>query len=182
MKTYIALLRGINVSGKKKIKMADLREQLAELKWNNIRTYIQSGNVLFETSETDRKKLEQQLHDKIEEHYDFQVPTLVLSADNLAHALETNPFLKDASNDHDRVYFTFLKDEPEQEKIDKLLSYSYPPEELVVDTFCVYGYAPEGYGNAKFSNNFIENKLKVGATTRNLKSVRKLLEMADEQN
>ena len=178
MKTYIALLRGINVSGQKKIKMANLRKQLAELHWKNIRSYIQSGNIIFETAELGRETLEKQLQNKIEEHYGFQVPVLIKTAAELEHALENNPHLKDPTKDEDKAYFTFLKKNPEQANIDKVATYDYSPEEYIIDDKCIYVYPPNGYGRAKMNNNFFEDKLQVDATTRNLKSVRVLLAMA----
>ena len=77
MQTYIALLRGINVSGQKLIKMADLKIYLTELKFSNIRTYIQSGNIVFETDSSDEVALAKLIENKITEKYQFDVPTMI---------------------------------------------------------------------------------------------------------
>jgi len=180
MTTYIALLRGINVSGKKKIKMADLRSHLAELNLQNIKTYIQSGNILFKSAETNQAVLEQQIKNKIEEKYGFDVPVMVKLATDFQRVIENNPFAKDESNDIKCMHITFLGSVPVQEQIDHLATYNYPSEEYVLEDKDIYFYAPNGYGRAKMTNNFFEKKLKVRATTRNWKTVNKLFVMANE--
>ena len=180
MITYIALLRGINVSGKKKIKMADLRSHLEELKFKNIKTYIQSGNILFKSTETNQAVLEQQIKDKIEKKYGFDVPVMVKLATDFQRVIENNPFIKDEANDIKCMHITFLGSLPTQEQIDHLATYNYPSEEYLLENKDIYFYAPNGYGRAKMNNNFFEKKLKVRATTRNWKTVNKLLVMANE--
>ena len=91
---FIALLRGINVSGQKMIKMVDLRESLAELPFNNIQTYIQSGNIVFKADEKQTDKIESLIKNKIREKYGFDVPTLVRTPEELSRALRDNPFQK----------------------------------------------------------------------------------------
>jgi uncharacterized protein (DUF1697 family) len=180
MTIYIALLRGINVSGKKKIKMADLRSHLEELNFQNIKTYIQSGNILFKSDETDQSVLEQQIKDKIEEKYGFDVPVMVKLATDFQHVIDNNPFAKDETNDIKCMHITFLGSLPTQEQVDHLATYSYPSEEYVLENKDIYFYAPNGYGRAKMNNNFFEKKLKVRATTRNWKTVNKLFLMVNE--
>lgn len=180
MTTYIALLRGINVSGKKKIKMADLRSHLQELKLQNIKTYIQSGNILFKSDETNQSILEQQIKDKITEKYGFDVPVMVKLATDFQRVIESNSFAKDETNDIKCMHITFLGSSPTQENIDHLATYNYPSEEYFLEGKDIYFYAPNGYGRAKMNNNFFEKKLKVRATTRNWKTVNKLFIMANE--
>lgn len=180
MSCYIALLRGINVSGQKKIKMADLRAHLAELPFTSVQTYIQSGNIVFETTEADPKKLESLIREKIAEKYDFQVPTLVKQAAELKEALETNPFHAEASAEPKKMYFTFLADEPENEKVAAIQAIDYHPEQWALQKKTIFFYSPNGYGRAKLNNNFFEKKLKVAATTRNLRTTRILVEMAEK--
>lgn len=180
MITYITLLRGINVSGKKKIKMADLRSHLEELNFKNIKTYIQSGNILFKSTETSLSTLEKQVKDKIQEKYGFDVPVMVKQAIDFQRVIDNNPFAKDESNDIKCMHITFLGSLPTQEQVDHLATYSYPSEEYVLENQDIYYYAPNGYGRAKMNNNFFEKKLKVSATTRNWRTVNKLSEMAKE--
>ena len=92
MKTYISLLRGINVSGQKKILMADLKSVYEELGFENVQTYIQSGNVVFKFKEINSKELQQLIFNKIKAHYGFPVPNLILTPVEIEEALNNNPF------------------------------------------------------------------------------------------
>ncbi len=178
---FIAMLRGINVSGQKKIKMADLKSYLEELDFKNIKTYIQSGNIIFEFDSNDIKSIEESIKSKIKEKYDFDVPTIVKTKKEIEHVLQNNPFINKQGKDPDRTYVTFLSDLPSQENIEKLKGIDYSPEEFILDGRNIYFYSPNGYGKAKMNNNFFENKLKVEATTRNWKTVNKLFEMIIEK-
>lgn len=180
MKTYIALLRGINVSGQKKIKMADLRGYLQEFNFQNIRTYVQSGNVLFQSRGSNQIDLAKQIEKKIFEKYGFDVVVMVKTPHELVYVLENNPFIKDQQEDTSRLYVTFLSDHPGQGCLQKLDTSDYSPEKFVLDGKDIYFFSPLGYGKARMSNNFFEQKLKVAATTRNWNTVNKLVGMADE--
>lgn len=177
-RTYIALLRGINVSGQKKIKMADLRNLLEAIPFQNVQTYIQSGNILFEHEQTTAGNLEDKIASSILEKYGFEVSVLVKTPEELTQILENNPFLQDPDKDPDRMYFTLLSEAPAPDRVEKLKTFDYRPEEYVLDGTTVYFFSPHGYGRAKMNNNFFENQLKVAATTRNLKTMQKLVEMA----
>ena len=175
MNTYIALLRGINVSGQKKIRMAELREQLAELPYENIQTYIQSGNIVFQSPEKPLAQLAKEIRGKIAEHYEFDVPTLIKTPAEMEAVVANNPF---ANEDLKRVYVTFLEPAPEQVQIDVLGEVDYSPEQYVIQGKILYLFSPLGRGTSKLSNNLFEKKLKVDATTRNWRTVNKLIEMA----
>ena len=180
MKTYIALLRGINVSGRKKIKMADLRAHLQELHFQNIRTYVQSGNVIFESMESSPVGVAAMVEKKIQEKYGFDVVALVKMRQELVQVLENNPFLKDRQEDTSRLYVTFLAEHPSRECLKKLEEINYSPEEFILDGKDIYFFSPLGYGKAKMNNNFFEQKLKVAATTRNWNTINKLVDLAGE--
>ncbi len=108
METYISLLRGINVSGQKKILMADLKALYETLKFKGVVTYIQSGNVIFKT---DKKESNQNLAKKIEQSifkkYNFNVPLIVRSTSEIENIISNNPFLKDSNIDIDKLHVTF---------------------------------------------------------------------------
>jgi len=174
METYIALLRGINVSGQKMIKMADLVELLSELKLKNIRTYIQSGNVVFENTKTDPKKLASKIKEKILEYYGFDVPVIIRSQAELLTILKKNPFLGKRKEDTEKFYVAFLSEEPESENIKKMEILRNTPEEWVVSGKEIYLFYSSGYGKSKLTNNVFESKLKVIATTRNWNTVNTL--------
>lgn len=176
MQTYIALLRGINVSGQKIIKMAELRVHLEKAGLHEVQTYIQSGNIIFKHNNSPAE-LTKTIIDTIQSKYGFEVPTLVITADYIKEVLDNDPYTKNPDINPDRVYYTLLAETPKEENIAKLKEYDYPPEEWILGNKVIYFHSPNGAGNAKFSNNFFENKLKVQATTRNLKTMIKLLEM-----
>ena len=177
MQTYIAILRGINVSGKNKIAMKDLKAALDGAGFQNVATYIQSGNVVFKHKQTAEKTLAQQITQLIKTNFGLDVPVLVRTAENIQQAYNHNPFLKQKDIDTEKLHITFLADVPTQENIDKINTYSYPPDEFIIAGDNVYVHCPDSYGNTKITNTFFENKLKVQATTRNLKTVTKLIEM-----
>lgn len=181
MQTYIDILRGINVSGKNKIAMKDLKATLDGAGYQNVATYIQSGNVVFKHKQTAEKTLAQQITQLIKTNFGLDVPVLVRTADNVQKAYDENPFLKQKGVDADKLHITFLADVPAQENIDKTNTYSYPPDEFIIADDNVYVHCPDSYGNTKITNTFFENKLKVAATTRNLKTVAQLVEMGQER-
>lgn len=177
MHKYIAFLRGINVSGQKKVPMAELRELLSKSGLENVKTYIQSGNVIFQTSEGNKLTLEQTIHKSIENHFGFNVPILIKTPNEIQDILSRCPFLKE---EKENSYFTLLNDKPEQTFIDAVSKESYPNETFHITDTCVYFFCSTGYGKAKCNNNFFERKLKVVATTRNYKTMLKLLSLCAE--
>ncbi|MBO0330556.1 DUF1697 domain-containing protein [Muricauda sp. CAU 1631] len=174
--TYIALLRGINVSGQKKIKMADLRLVLKENGLKNVKTYIQSGNIIFDSDLVDRNKLEEIMSSSILEHFGFHVPALILQKGDVEQILKANAFLSEA--EEDKLYYVLLKNVPKEELVEQFNQLQVETERFWITDTCVYLFCKNGYGRAKLNNNFVEKKLKVEATTRNHKTMLKLLEMA----
>lgn len=174
---YVALLRGINVSGQKKIKMAELRAQLSDIGLDNVETYIQSGNIVFEYKKTAISKLEKMISDMIMNEYGWEVPTMVRTADTFEYVLKNNPYKKMAP---DKTAVTFLSAKPSAAAVKSFDVNAYPPEELVIDGDKIFSHSPNGFGRAKFTNNFIEKKLKVRATSRNFKTVNVLAEMISQ--
>jgi uncharacterized protein (DUF1697 family) len=177
MKTYIALLRGINVSGQKKIRMADLKEHLEELGWHGIRTYIQSGNIIFQSKDENPGQMASAIRDKLKDKYGFEVPTLVMVPEELKHIIQSNPFMRDPGAAGNRLYVTFLFSPPGIDLASELQVHNKPNEQFVLKDKVVFLYYPDGYGRAMMNNNAFEKVLKVEATTRNWNTVNKLYEM-----
>lgn len=177
METYIAILRGINVSGKNKIAMADLRAKLAEGGLHHIRTYIQSGNVIFEHEPTPIRDLTKNISTLILDQFGLQVPVIVLTIKELSDVISNNPF---RDRDFTKLHVTFLSEKPQMENLDKVADMSFPPDEFVIRDRAVYLFCPNGYARTKINNNFFEQKLQVTATTRNWKTVNKLKEMVNQ--
>ncbi len=178
MTTYISILRGINVSGKRLIKMDALKKMYENLNFDNIQTYVQSGNVVFLSKENDPKKLEKIISSKIKSEFGFDVPVIVLSAKTLEKIIESNPFTKDKLKDVSFLHVTFLADKVAQLDKESIIEKKLPNEEIRFAPNAVYLYCPDGYGRTKLNNNFLENKLKVTATTRNWKTTNELLKLA----
>jgi uncharacterized protein (DUF1697 family) len=178
MKTYIALLRGINVSGQKKIKMADLRKILENQGFNKVQTYIQSGNVIFKSEVSNASDLEKKIKKGIEDAFNFDVPVLVKTLTELSQILDESPYKNPKDIESNQVYYSILKDKPEIGFKDHLDAKDYPNEEFLITENCAYLNCFKGAGKAKLNNTIIERKLKVTATTRNHRTMLKLLEMA----
>jgi uncharacterized protein (DUF1697 family) len=177
MKTYIALLRGINVSGQKKVLMTDLILAFQELGFQNVKTYIQSGNVLFQTKKTNQEILEEKIKNKLLNTFTFDISVLVKSCEQLEVILRKGPFTDEQT---EQSYFTLLHSKPNKNLIEEVQLIHYHNEAFFVTDECVYFYSAIGYGKAKCNNNFFERKLKVTATTRNYKTMVKLLSLCSE--
>lgn len=173
MNRKIAILRGINVGGKRKILMADLKALCENLNWGNVTTYIQSGNVVFNSDKTNTK-LENELEKAIAESFGFQVPVIVRTAQELQSAIDQNPFINE---DITQLHLTFLKENPSEDVLQKILAYNYQPDRYKIEGKAVFIYCSGKYHKSKLSNNFFEKKLNTGATTRNWKTVLKLSEL-----
>jgi uncharacterized protein (DUF1697 family) len=176
---YIALLRGINVSGQKKIKMTELKLLFEHLGFEKVETYIQSGNVVFAASKIDPTVIVKKISSGIKKEFGFDVQIMVINDGEIKRTIKNNPFIK-SKKDVDKLYVTFLSDVPFEENIKKLKLVDYNPEEYFIDGKKIYLYVPSGYGKAKLNNNFFENKLKVSGSTRNWKTIIKLNEMINE--
>lgn len=178
MKTYIALLRGINVSGQKIIKMETLRKVLSEAGFENIRTYIQSGNIIFESKSSDIQKLEKQITDTIETHFGFVVPIIIITPEELKTVIEKNPYAKKNLEDATQPYVSFLSEIPKKEHLDTFKTIDFKGDQFVNIDKTLYLWYDHSAGNSKLSNAIIENKLKLHSTARNWKTVLKLYELA----
>jgi uncharacterized protein (DUF1697 family) len=174
---YIALLRGINVSGKNLIKMDALKFSLEKLNFKNIKTYIQSGNIVFESEEKTVSELSNEIRQLILKDFSLEVPVIVIESTEFEEIVTSNPFAKKEDCDEKFMHLTFLNEQIDVSKTSLINEKLGENEELVFGKRFVYLYIPSGYGNTKLSNTFIENKLKNVATTRNWKTCNELLKM-----
>jgi len=181
MKTYISLLRGINVSGQKKILMAELKSLYESLGFENVQTYVQSGNVVIESEEQDTEALRKSIETQIKANYGFSVPVLIRTRDDFLRLIESKHFRKERSENPTRVMVTFLFEYPVQTRLIELSIPENDTCEFVIADQEIFLFCPDGYGRSKLSNNFFEKKLDVIATTRNWKTVNALYKMANEK-
>jgi uncharacterized protein (DUF1697 family) len=172
------MLRGINVSGQKKIRMADLRDLYESLELKNVQSYLQSGNVVFDSDEKDIDKLKEAIETQIETNYGFSVPVLIRIKEDFQRVIKEHPF---AEEEAIRVLVTFLYESPEKSKLEELSQHEDKVDQFAIGEQEIFLFCPGGYGRTKLSNNFFEKKLGVVATTRNWKSVNALYEMASER-
>ena len=180
MQKYVSILRGINVSGSKIIKMDALKKMYESLKFKNTKTYIQSGNVVFESSEQNTQKLATLIASAIKKEFTYDVPVIVLNANELNEILAANPFVTRANVDPKFMHVTVLAEEPLKELLDKIIPGNFGEDEFAIIHKAVYLYCSAGYGNTKLNNTFFENKLKVNATTRNWKTMNELKRLLEE--
>ena len=171
MKKYIILLRGINVSGKNKLPMAELRDLLIDLKFQNVQTYIQSGNVILD-SDKSKKEVCQKIKEGIKSKFDYDVPVLGRTVSEWEKAIAKYPF---STENEKIVAFSFL-DKATKESSIEVKNTGEDQYKIIGDL--VYLYCPSGFGQTKLTNNMIEKKLNVIATSRNLRTTLKLLELA----
>ena len=180
METYITLLRGINVSGQKKIKMARLKELLNSSGFKNVQTYIQSGNLVFKHPAADPLSIANKIKKGIDQEWGYDVEVLVMPRDSFEGILQKSPYsLKDEA-DTKRLYFVFMYDLPDKDATIELNRLKFEGEEFTITDHSIYLICLNGYGKAKCNNNFFEKKLKVRATTRNLNTVQTLSRLSRE--
>jgi uncharacterized protein (DUF1697 family) len=174
MPTYIALLRGVNVGGARKLPMKELVPALEELGLDDVVTYIQSGNVVFRAKPGAKAKLVTQVEKQIEKRFGLDVTVMLRTPGELAKVIDANPFGDDAAN----VHVAFLDGKPAAAAVKKLDPDRSPPDEFAVHGTEVYLHFPNGYGRTKLGGDYLERTLGVRATARNWRTVTKMLELA----
>lgn len=172
---YVALLRGINVSGQKLIKMEALKTIFEKLGFRNVRTYIQSGNVIFETVKSKPETLQSKIEKSLEKTLGYAVTVIIRTMQDLENVVNKYPFSKVKGNENGRVYVSFLTREPDKAGIKELVTLNSDNEMFHFDGNNVYTLLTKGFGDSLLGKNIFEKKLKVRATTRNWQTVNKLL-------
>jgi uncharacterized protein (DUF1697 family) len=178
MRSYAALLRAVNVSGQNKLAMADLRAHLARAGYQDVTTYLQSGNVVFKAAAASEPKLVGDLERELQRAFGLTVTVLVRTKDQLRDVRAASPFVK-RGTDPRSLYVTFLAGKPTAAQVTELEAKTMGPDEAVVRGREVHLCCPGGYGRTKLTNSFFERQLGTKATTRNWKTVTQLLELAN---
>jgi uncharacterized protein (DUF1697 family) len=174
---YVALLRGINVGGKNKIKMAELKRALEAINLCNVSTYLQSGNIFFDFEIMNTMILADKIEKIIEDAFGFAVKTIIRTEGEFRDIVGSNLLEKGRDIESDKLHVTFMRETPEPSAVSGLAVKKEANEKLLIASREIYLYCPNGYGNTKLSNSMFEKKLKISATTRNWKTINKLLEM-----
>jgi uncharacterized protein (DUF1697 family) len=178
MQTCVALLRGINVGGKT-IKMEPLRAAFEELGFSRIKTYVQSGNVVFAATSASPAQLSRTIEERILHDFDLSIRVVVKTVKEVEEIVKRNPFVKEKAIDHSKLHVTFLSEIPKKIAAQDLEGLATNAERFHVADQQIYLYCPNGYGRTKLSNSAIEKKLSVVATTRNWRTANALLAMME---
>lgn len=168
---YIILLRGINVSGKNKLPMQDLRNLLQELGYQNVQTYIQSGNIILE-SVKNKIDISKEIKLEIKNKFGYEVPVIIRTIEEFTKEFDNYPF---STENPKIVAFVFLDLKPEATNFEIK---GINEDKFLINDKMVYIYCPTGFAKTKLSNNLFERKLKVTATTRNYNTTKKLFNLA----
>ena len=180
MTTFVALLRGINLGSRNKIRMADLRELVEGLGHENVRTHILSGNVLFESRRRDAGRLERELEKSIKKRFGFDVAVLVRTREELEEVVKGNP-LPHATAEGARLFVLFLDRNPPKERLDEVDPKAFEPEEFAVGDRVIYAWYKQGLQGSKLAGALSDKRLGVTTTNRNWNTVTKLVELAGGQ-
>ena len=177
MTKYLALLRGINVSGHNMIKMDALKKMLENMGFQNVETYIQSGNVFFDSEEENAASVGFKIKQEISKVFGYDVPVIMVSKTDLELCFKNSPFLKEKECDTKKLYVTFISKELSPLAINDLKISNFKPDEVAIDSSRIYIKYAIGAGKTNLDQKYIEKKLNVVATIRNWNTVTKLLEM-----
>jgi uncharacterized protein (DUF1697 family) len=182
MKTFISLLRGINVSGQNKLGMSELKASYESLGMANVVTYIQSGNVIFDCAKHDPVLLARLIETKKARSFGTSIRIFLRDRNRFKQIIESNPFLNQRNEDPEKLHVTFLSGSPPESVLNNLLLPAGIPDEFLVYDKEIYLFCPNGYGRTKISNSFFERKLGFNAMTRNWKTVMALYKIAIQRH
>jgi uncharacterized protein (DUF1697 family) len=175
MKKYVSFLRGINVGGKNMIKMEALREMFVSLGFTGVKSYINSGNIIFETDETDDNLLSADIKKAIAETFSFDIQVMTRTISEIETLVKSNPFAGQFENDKDLHVF-FLDEDLSDEKRELLLSQASENEMFAILPRTIFVNLRISILDSIVGKGFIDRKLKASATARNWRTVNKLLE------
>jgi len=174
MKTYVLLLRGVTPTGKNRVPMAELRVALTEAGLVNVRTYIQSGNVIAR-SNLDHVRLGHLVHDIIAKSSGADITVITRTPGQFQSILERSPF---PVADSARIYFSLLAALPSPEPLQGMLETDFAPDQIRIVADTIYTLYATILSDSRFNNNYFERKLKVAATTRNFNTMTRLAELS----
>ena len=180
MAIYISLLRGINVGGHKRIKMDQLRASFEALGFESVKTYIQSGNVVFKSGKTSPAALSKKIEAKILKDFGFPVSVMTRTADELRNIVASNPFLKQGGIDPEKLHVMFLSEAPAPAALKELTAVTVAPDRCHCSGQEIYFYLPNGVSKSVLWNSPVDRILAVVTTTRNLKTVNSMHQMCQD--
>jgi uncharacterized protein (DUF1697 family) len=179
MGVVISLLRGVNLASHRRVRMDALRAVYESLGFEDVRTYLQSGNVVFRTAKASVPALARRLEDAIEQTFGFHSDVILRTPAEMRDVIARNPFANRQGIEPSRLLVTFLASEPGPEACAVVRNMPPAPEEVYIDGRELYVYYPNGMARPKISFVQLEKTLKTPATGRNWNTVMKLLELAE---
>jgi uncharacterized protein (DUF1697 family) len=182
MPIYIAMLRGINVGGHKRVEMSRLRASCEALGFEQVRTYIQSGNVIFQAGKNSTSALSRRMEEMLLSDFGFSVSVITRTSKEMGEAIQDNPFLQGQEKgiDPSKMHLTFLSQAPPAAALKKLETLAAESEKSRSQGREIYLHLPDGYARTKLTNNAIEKLLSLTATTRNWNTVNQLYRLSLE--
>ena len=177
MPVYIAMLRGINIGPHKRIKMDDLRKSFEGLGFEQVRTYIQSGNVIFHARKGSSTALCKKIDAAITNDFGFSAPVILRTSTELGRALEANPLLKQRGIDLEKLHVTFLSNLPAAPALKKLAEFTLAPDQSQCVGKEIFLHLPNGFSGSSLWKVPWEKALGVVTTTRNWRTVNAILQM-----
>lgn len=181
MFTHLALLRGINVSGHNMMKMEALKSMLESVGFQNVQTYIQSGNVFVDSDEENAASVGFKIKQEIFAAFGHEVPVVVVNQNDLENCFKKNPYLKEKEVDTKKLYVAFLSNTLKSESINDLKISQFKPDEASIDGNKIFIKYAVGAGKTRLDQKYIEKKLNLTATIRNWNTVTQLLKMYEER-
>ncbi len=180
MPIYISMLRGINIGGHKRIKMDQLRKSFETLGFEQVQTYIQSGNVVFTAAKLSTSALSQKIEKQILSDFGFSVSVISRTLHEMGKAISNNPFLKTPGIDPEKLHVMFLSEAPEAAALKKLVDLTTAPDQCRPSEREIYFYLPNGVSQSVLMKSPADRILSVVTTTRNWRTVNQLLQMCEE--
>lgn len=178
MQTYISFLRSVNIAGHNLIKMTELSELFKKMGFSDVKTYIQSGNIIFSISDDlTSSDLSDNLEKAILGRFSLQIHVMTRTTRELSEMFSNNPYLKEPDFDPSKSAVLFLHEEPSDAQIQKVKDINYPPDRFKIIGKEIFIYCPNGFGRTKIYTNFFEKKMGVIGTGRNWKTVTTVLNL-----
>ncbi|MGB8990300.1 MAG: DUF1697 domain-containing protein [Candidatus Sulfotelmatobacter sp.] len=177
MPVYVALLRGINLGGHKKIKMDELRAALAAIGFDEVKTYIQSGNVVFKAAKISDKALSKKIEATILSKFGHSVSVIIRTAEEIEQLIANNPFLKQPDIDQTKLHVMFLREPPAQSALQQLETLVLKPDQFRFLGKELYFYLPNGVAESVVMKKPIDRVLAIPTTMRNWRTVNTIQQM-----
>jgi uncharacterized protein (DUF1697 family) len=182
MQIFISFLRGVNMTGHNSIKMTDLTALYRNIGLNDAKTYIQSGNVIFSNTENiPPSALSVNIEHAILERFNFIIPVMIRTDQELKDLFSLNPFLGETNFDPSKMAVIFLHDEPSEAQIQEIANIDYPPDKFIIIGMEIFIYCPNGFGKTKLYTNFFEKKFNIAGTARNWKTITTIINITEKK-